>query len=529
MAEGGKASYDDLIKALEAERAEKVKLQVALKTEESSILKMRMRLNKLSSSLSEEKRMQIKLSGELQAALYHQQRAVEEHDRLAAVLQEVRAVCAELQAAVETEMAETKKLSNQLQDSNCRLNEKTAELEENKGIQVELRASLQKEHERHEKLSLEHQALLSELQEVTSATKAETNQSSHEKKNQLQTSTAQVHHTEKQSCKVKSTSLGPTDQSPPCEHQNHLAELQSLASKHGALVLEHRVVLSDYQTLQADHRALQSAQRELRSNLNKKQGCILRMSAALTERESGRYALEAEFHTIKGQLQKSSSEVEGLTVQLSSLQEKDREVSSTMGQLRGTVAALTKGLDQKRVDNFELRKEVLQARGQLTMTTAELNKELDQQNLDNVSLRQELQQEKDKAAQQRRNLEKHGRVIVEQRKAMKQSTELDQGVTDQYLLLIKELKSDNARLQQQLLKETDRRRAHGDKTKDILVKNKEQLEATRAKYKAALKDASVSHREVEELEAKLATREMEEKEFFSETTSANSMNTLVAL
>lgn len=54
----------------------------------SNTLKIRMRLTKQSSSKSEVKHIHIKLSSELQAALFHQQRVVEERDQLPAELQE---------------------------------------------------------------------------------------------------------------------------------------------------------------------------------------------------------------------------------------------------------------------------------------------------------------------------------------------------------------------------------------------------------------------------------------------------------
>lgn len=107
-------SYEDLIKALEAE---KVKLPEALKAEKSNTLKMRMWLTKQLSSQSEEKRMQIKLSDELQAALSHHQRVVEERDRLTGLLRDGKEPQVSVQSfgsTIETEMA--KKLSNRLQD-----------------------------------------------------------------------------------------------------------------------------------------------------------------------------------------------------------------------------------------------------------------------------------------------------------------------------------------------------------------------------------------------------------------------------
>lgn len=173
---------------------------------------------------------------------------------------------------------------------------------------------------------------------------------------------------EEQSCEVESTSLGPRGQTLTCEHQNLLAELQSLASKHKAFQSEHRVVLSDYKHLQTDHRALQSGQQELKGYLHKKQGDNLMMAADLIESLSKWSALEAGVQAIHGQLQNISEEGMGLTAQLADLQERN------MAQLRGTVAALFRALDQQKAENV----------GRVTVPGVR-NKELDQQKSDNVA------------------------------------------------------------------------------------------------------------------------------------------------
>lgn len=514
------ASYEDLIKALEAERAEKEKLRETLKVEKSNVLKMMM-LTKQSSCQSEDKRIQIKLYGELQAALLHQQRAVEERERLSAELQATQSVCARLQAIVKTQTALREKLSDQLQDWDRQLRAKTAELEESKEVQSELSNSLQRKHECYEKLFLEYQALLLSLQEGTSSTKLlKDNQTLHENNNNnhhLLTSTAEVPHTPggQRSCELESTSLGPRDQKLTCEHQNLLAELQSLAAKHEALLSEHRVVLSDYQRLQADHQALQSAKQELQGNLQKKEGDNLKMAAAALLTESQYERSGAELRPIDGQLQSSPEESVRLAPHLVDLQERNREALSAIDQLRGSVvAALTKTLDQWKDENAGLREELRQTLDQASMAVGVLDKD-QLQKTDHVELRRELQQEKDTVARLRTKIEKQERIVREQRKARRQSVELDQGLTEQSLLLIKELKSDNTRLQQRLLKEADRLRAYVEKSKAVMGKDRKELEAVWSKYKAALKDASTAHKRAEELEAKLTARESELKELLT--------------
>lgn len=111
------------------------------------------------------------------------------------------------------------------------------------------------------------------------------------------------------------------------------------------------------------------------------------MAAALIESLSEWSALKAGAQTIHGQLQNSSEEGMGLTAQLADLQERNREDCSTVDQPRGSVAALTKALDQQQAENVGL------------VTAAGVqNRELGQQKSDKCCARQVLQVETHKVA-----------------------------------------------------------------------------------------------------------------------------------
>ncbi|XP_063056220.1 kinesin heavy chain-like isoform X2 [Engraulis encrasicolus] len=486
--EGTKVSNDDLMKA------EQEDLQKASRAEECSILAMK--LNELSASITEKKcKNTQQLSSDLQTALSLQQRAVEERDQLAQELKAARGVYTVLKAAVATEMSKSK-MVNQLQDWSRQVKERTPQLEESEDAQADLHASLQSEQERYEKLSLEYQALLCWLQDVT---KADTSQSGgHLEKNQQEQQTSIVHgdHSGKQPCKCQSTFLEPGEEMAACGHENILVELQRLASKY-------EVLLCDYQRLQVDHQALKSAQHELESSSLKKPAwaCTLKMVSTQTESESGGRMVGPEIQPALGQFQEGSPKVvEGLTDPLAEQQERHKgELSSSMSQLRDSTEVVTKAQEQLSTDNVEQQQE-----DQLTAMAVQ-NNELDQVKSDNAALKQELQAEKDCSARLRRKIEKRDRMIQEMKEARANSLLLDQGVTEQCLELIKQLKTDNARLHRGLLEEADRNRAYEVKTEAILAENKQKLGA-------AVKDAITSQREVEDLKAKLTAKEKEAKE-----------------